>query len=122
MDELKVRLAAQQVDAILFIQASSGTSSTYMPPTIYTTANVTANGNTAYGQSTTQAIGGGYITKPWANYQVSLWQTEDQKVAWYASGQSRGNAFAKWDDLIESAVEETVDHLKDDGVLQEPSK
>lgn len=120
-DEMKARIVQQKIDSILVIQASSGTSSTYVPPTVYTTGSASVSGNTVTGQTTTQAVGGGYITKPWANYQTSLWATQDEKVVWYATGRSRGNAFAKWDDLIESAAEETISHMMEDGVMQEPS-
>lgn len=130
-EEMRKRIMEQQIDAILVISGHSGVNSTYVPPTIYTTANtnvngtVTGYGNTAYGnaqantQYTTQALGGGYINKPWAQYQTSLWETQDEKVVWYASGNASGNAFSNFDDLIQDAAEDTIGHMMDDGVMQE---
>jgi hypothetical protein len=118
-DEIKTQIQQQAIEVILVVQASNGTSSTYLPPTYYTTGSASVYGNTVTGQSTTQTFGGGYINKPWADYQTSLWSTQDGKVVWYATEHSRGNAFAKWGDLVESAAEETVSHMMDDGVIQE---
>lgn len=118
-DDISKRIAELHVDGVLMLKASSGVSSSYVPPTTYTTGTATVYGNTISGQSTTQTFGGYNVNKPWANYQVSFWSVADNKVAWYGSGKSRGNAFAEWSDLIESAAKETVSSMLDDGLLKE---
>jgi hypothetical protein len=111
------------VDAVLTLQPTgSGTSSTYVPQTSHTTGSATVIGNTVTGSSTTQTYGGYSIEKPWANSEVVLRSTSDGTVAWYATAASGGNAFAGWDDLINSASSKAVSKLVSDGVFQKLSK
>ncbi|MGB9430155.1 MAG: hypothetical protein WCC11_09845, partial [Gammaproteobacteria bacterium] len=131
--QITSRVAELHVDGVVILKpTASGTSSVYIPPTTETswTANVSANtyvnpySDTAYtngtvnGSSTTHTYGGFSIHKPWASFQATLWSTADNKIAWYATADSRGGGFAKWDDLIESAAEKTAKKLVADGVLQ----
>ncbi|MCI0453177.1 MAG: hypothetical protein L0Z51_12470 [Candidatus Latescibacteria bacterium] len=117
-DELKKRFAELGIDAVLTLQPTGGgTSSTYVPQTTQTTGNAQVIGNTITGSSTTQSYGGYNVSKPWSNFEASLWSTTDGEVAWYATAQSGGNAFAGWDDLIKSAAGKTVSKLVTDGVL-----
>lgn len=117
-EQTYTRIKDQKIDAVLILQPSdSGTSSSYVPPSYETQSNATVTGNMISGSSTTYTYGGYTLNKPWAKYEVSLIATEDGRVAWYATGQSRGNAYAGWDDLIESATSESVRKLVSDGVL-----
>lgn len=133
--QIASQLAELHVDGILMIKpTNSGVVSAYIPPTTQTTFNGTAftngsvssYGNTAYGSSTTNLYGssttytyGGFnVNKPWAVSQVILYSTGSDKVAWEAGASSRGNAFSKWDDLIESTAEKAAKKLVADGVLQ----
>lgn len=117
-EQIAERLSELQIDAVLTLQPTgSGTSSTYVPQTSHTTGRATVIGNTVTGSSTTQTYGGYYISKPWQNCEAVLWSTSDGKVVWYGTAASRGNAFAGWDDLINSASSKTVSKLVSDGVF-----
>ncbi|RUT74410.1 hypothetical protein [Marinobacter sp. NP-6] len=118
-EQIDARVKEQEIDAVLILQPSdSGTSSSYVPPSYETQSNATVTGNMISGSSTTYTYGGYTLNKPWAKYEVSLIAIVDGRVAWYATGQSRGNAYAGWDDLIESATSESVKKLVSDGVLR----
>jgi len=131
-DEVNKRLADQQIDAILVIVGNSGVKTSYEPPTIYANTTTNLNGTvspgyvnntvnlngTANQQTTIQALGGGEIDKPWAQYQTSLWETQDKKVVWYASGEVDGDAFSDFHQLVQDAAEDTIAHMMDDGVMQ----
>jgi len=122
-EDTSKKLAALHVDAVLTIRPiGSGTSSAYIPPTTYATGTAHAYGNTVTGTATSQTFGGFSVHKPWENLEITLYSIADKKIAWYATGQSHGNAHASWDDLIESAADKCVDKLLDDGVLQKPSE
>ena len=118
-EQIANRLAELHVDGVLMLKPINfGVSSAYIPPTTYITGSASVYGNTVYGSSTTQTFGGYNFLKPWASFQAILYSTSNDKVAWYATADSKGNAFAKWDDLIESAAERTAKKLVKDGVLQ----
>jgi hypothetical protein len=117
--EIGNRLFTLGIDGVLTFQPmSSGTSSTYTPPTSYTTGSAQIFGNTIIGSSRTHTYGGYNVSKPWSNYKAVLWSTAERRVVWYATGTAGGNAFAGWDDLIKSAAGKTVSQLAADGVLR----
>ena len=119
-EQIGAQLMDLEIDAILILQSSdSGTSSSYVPPTYNTQSSATVTGNMVSGSSTTYTSGGYTLNKPWANYEVSLIAVQDGRVAWYATGNSRGNAYAGWDDLIESVTSESVKKLVADRVLSQ---
>jgi hypothetical protein len=118
-EQIDSRLSELHVDAVLTLQpVGSGTSSSYVPQSSYTTGSATTSGGTVMGSSTTRTYGGYSVDKPWANYEAMLQSRSDGKVAWYATATSRGNAFAGWSDLINSATSATVGKLVLDGVLE----
>lgn len=121
--QINSKLAELHVDGILFLRpTNSGVSSAYIPPTTYTTGSASVYGNTVYGSTTTQSVGGFSVLKPWASFQAILYSAANDKIAWYGTADSSGNAFAKWDDLIESAAEKTAKKLVADGVLRPAPK
>jgi hypothetical protein len=120
-EEIEEKIRSLHIDGVLTMEPTgSGTSSTYIPPTTYVTGSAYSYGNTVSGTATAHTYGGFSVHKPFASYTITLFSIVDNKMAWYATAQSRGNAFASWDDLIEDAADECIDKLIDDGVLQEP--
>jgi hypothetical protein len=94
-EQIFARVMEFEIDSILILKTSnSGSSSHYVPPTYETQSSATIDGNMISGSSTTQTYGGYTLNKPWAQYEVSLTAIEDGRVAWYATGQSRGNEYA----------------------------
>jgi hypothetical protein len=119
VDDIATRLTDLQIDGVLVIQPTgSGATTTYVPQSSYTTGTATVHGNTVSGSSTTQTYGGYDVSKPWANYEATLYSTSDGKVAWYATAESTGNAFADWSDLINSVCGKTVNKLTADGLVR----
>lgn len=117
--QISSRLSELHIDGVLMLKpTNSGVVSAYIPPTTYTTGSASVYGDTVYASSTTQTFGGYNFLKPWASFQAILYSTSNDKIAWYATADSKGNAFAKWDDLIESAAERTAKKLVNDEVVQ----
>lgn len=117
-EEIMQILATAGVDGVLVIQpTNSGTNSSYIPQTSYTTGSASVVGNSVIGSATTTTQGGYSISKPWATYAVSLYSVTSGNVVWYATAQSSGNAYADWHDLIRSASGKAIDKLISDGAL-----
>lgn len=117
-EQIRETLQRLGVDAVLTLQPTgSGTTSTYVPQSSSTTSNAHITGNTIQGSSKTQTYGGYNVNKPWASFEATLWSTADDQVAWYATAESGGNAYAGWDNLIKSAAGKTISRLISDGVL-----
>jgi len=116
-EQIAARLTDLGIDGVLTLQpVGSGTSSSYIPQSSYTTGTASVSGNTVTGSSTTQTYGGYNVSKPWANLEAVLWSVADGQMAWYATATSKGNAFADWDDLIRSAAGKTASQLRADGI------
>jgi len=119
-EQIANRLSELKVDAVLTLQETgSGTSSKYIPQWSTGTVNANVIGNSVNGSITTTTHGGYNVSLPWANYEVILRSTSDNKVAWYATALSGGSQFANWHDLINSASIRTASELVSDGVLQQ---
>jgi hypothetical protein len=118
-DQIRENLQRLQIDAVLTLQPTgSGTSTSYVPQSSTTTSNAYVTGNTITGTSKTQTSGGYNINKPWASFEATLWSVADDQIAWYATAESGGNAYAGWDNLIKSAAGKTINGLVADGVLR----
>ncbi|MEK7775325.1 MAG: hypothetical protein AAB305_05525 [Candidatus Zixiibacteriota bacterium] len=110
-------------DAILVIgPLESGHSSTYIPKSSYGTTTGTGRvdsfGNIYYSsQSSTREYGGYNVNKPWANFQIDVYDAKTLDVVWTASAQSGGNAFAKWKTVIRSMAGQTVAKLAEQGLI-----
>jgi len=75
-------------------------------------------GNTINYLSHTQQYGGYYISKPRVRYEMRLFDVLTGNTAWVATSVTRGNAFARFDTLIGSLAETTVEKLKEDGLIK----
>lgn len=118
-DEISDRINELEIDGVLILQPTgSGLSSTYIPQTTHTTGSAQIFGNKITGSSTTETYGGYNVNKPWANYEAIFWSISEGKVAWYATATSGGNAFANWNDLINSACGKTIKKLAADGIIR----
>ncbi len=123
---LATRLRDSQIDGILTIGISGeGTTANYVPPAYHTTATTHgtaySSGGTIYGQATTNATtrttGGYYVHKPWATFELVLFDFAAGEKAWIASGRSNGGAGVSSWELVSSLVDATVARLIAEDVL-----
>ncbi len=122
-EQIRRKLAALDIDGVLALKPTgAGESSTYLSQMSHTTTTATVIGNAVHGSSTTVTSGGNRLVTQWANYEVFMLSTIDDKIAWYATAASKGNALLGWDDLIWSASRKTVRKLISDGVFRNPSE
>ena len=118
MEQTFNRLAELQVDGVLTIQPTgSGTTSSYIPQSSSTTGSAYSSGNMVTSSSRTQTYGGYSVSKPWASFEVTLYSIATGKVAWYATADTGGNAYAGWNTLVTSVSSKSVYKLIEDGVL-----
>ncbi len=117
-DEVEATIRGRGIEAVLVIQPTGqGTTSVYLPQSSYTTGSATISGNTVTGSSTTVTYGGYAVKKPWSKYEIYLWSVPDERVTWYATGLTRGNAYVNWEDLVRATARRLVGTLLDDGML-----
>lgn len=111
-------LTEQRIDgALLITQGQSGTNTNVLPTTTTTGCSLwTSSQGCVQTRSTTS--GGGTVSKPWAEYSVFFLDLHSMETAWIASASSSGNAFAGWDDLRSSMIDETLKALQADGILR----
>jgi hypothetical protein len=116
-DEIASILKTNNVDATLVISPEDAGSRTgYVPPT-YTSGCtlVTSNGCQ---QVTTTTRGGYAYSKPWAQFTAQLYDVQTGKVVWYASSNTRGNAYANSTILVRSMADKTIERLVEDGLIR----
>jgi hypothetical protein len=124
-DEMSDALRSNQIDGVLYISVGdAGVSQEYVPPTSTTTktkGTVSVYGNSAsYQERSKTTTDGGYtISKPWAKYEVKLFDAENGQNAWLASASTKGNAYANSNTVVNSFSSKTIDQLKNDGLIIE---
>lgn len=123
-DEDKVDLLLKNnIDAFISISVGeSGVSEVYVPQTSSTTkteGNVNVYGNTAsYKQKSKTTYQGGYtLNKPWAEFEIKLYDVSNSQMAWIASSFTGGNAYANKNTVINSYCGKTVDQLLEDNLI-----
>jgi hypothetical protein len=114
--------------ALVLFEKGKGATSTYVPPTTIgpgyasTTGTISGYGGLySYSGMTTYsppAVMPGYtITKPNAAYGAAIYDFRLGRQIWIAEIGSRGNAFATYTDLADSAAKAAVKRLKQDGLI-----
>ena len=123
-NEQKVELLLRyEIDAFLSIDVGErGVQNVYVPPTGSTTktkGEVSVYGNRAeYEEKSTTTVQGGYsISKPWAEFQINLYDVSSGSIAWIASSHTGGNGYASFTTVINSFCEKVVDQLKQDSLI-----
>lgn len=107
-------LRTNHIDATLLLEPhSTGTTTTYVPPTYKLTCSQWISG-TGCTQVTSSPSGGGEISKPWATFSAKLFDANTGAVAWIASGSGGGSAFANFGNVYEAIAATTVRQLAAD--------
>ena len=110
-------LRANRIDATLLLEPqSSGTSTTYVPPTYKLTCSQWLSG-TGCIQVTSSASGGGEISKPWATFSAKLFDATTGSVAWIATGSGGGGALTNMGSVYNAIANRTVRQLATDGLV-----
>jgi len=112
--EVSQILRANRIDATLLLEPeSSGTSTSYVPPTYKLSCSQWISG-TGCTQVTSSPSGGGEISKPWATFSAKLYDANSGSVAWIATGSGGGNAFANFGNVYSAIAATTVRQLASD--------
>lgn len=123
-EELRETLDIHGITSLLTIaDAGEGTNAVHVRnPSHARNAQTDCNG---YGWTvncqTTETVSGDEtikITKPWANYELRLFDRQQNRTVWVADIQSRGNGVATWGQMREMLVKSTIKQLTDDGVIE----
>ena len=118
-EELLKLLSENKVEGVLLVTLTDAyTTQAYVPASSSTYGQATLTGNTINYLSHTQQYGGYYISKPRVRYEMRLFDVLTGNTAWVATSVTRGNAFARFDTLIGSLAETTVEKLKEDGLIK----
>lgn len=118
-EELGDIILKHGIDAWLLIGLTgSGYSSTYVPKTTYTEGSATTIGNTTRGSARTRTYGGYSVSKPWASFDLKLYDVATGEVAWIATAKSGGNAFSDYGHLVRAIASKAATQLEKDQLLR----
>ena len=107
--ELRQVLDRYQIDGILVASLTDYyESQTYVPPTQITSGSVWVVSNYVRYSQTTNAIGGGIISRPRMKFEIRLYDRSSGEVAWLSQTFSKGNAFADFVTLADSLSRVTI--------------
>ena len=95
----------------------SYTQKSFVPGSSKTTGSATLSGNVVNYSSRTQQSGGYYISKPRVRYELKLLDVSTGKTIWVATSRTRGNAFARFDTLIQSLSQTAIRKLQEDKLI-----
>lgn len=128
-EEFGDAIRAAGVDSVIMIAVTdkvvreSYTPPTYVPGAV--TGYTSTFGNTTYlnvQQSPGYYTGGGTVRKPKATYKGEVIDVATGDIVWQSDATSRGNAFAKFDDLAVDVAQTTVAKLSKDRIIPSPPK
>ncbi|MBI3610446.1 MAG: hypothetical protein HY204_07075 [Nitrospirae bacterium] len=118
-EEIAAAIRDTQADGVLLVTLTDYyTQQYYVPGSSTTTGTATISGDIINYSGRTQNYGGFYISKPRVHYALKLFDASTWKVAWLATSVTGGNAFAKFDTLIQSLAETAVQKLQEDGAIR----
>jgi hypothetical protein len=112
-------LSERKITGVLLITLTDAYSKqVYVPASSSTQGQATLSGNTINFSSHTEEYGGYHVSKPRVRYEIRLYDVAKGSTAWLATSLTRGNAFARFDTLIGSLADTSVEKLKNDGLLK----
>jgi len=121
-EELVDTLLENDIDGALIIAFSDyWTTQSYIPQYSTTRGNASIIGNSIYYSQNTQTFGGYYISKPRVNFELRLYDTQTGNTAWIAKTHTRGNAFAKFNTLVNSLANKSVKTLMEENIISDYS-
>ncbi len=127
-------IARSGATAILMVTAgATGATVAQTPGTTTTTTHVVpVPGTTVYQGGKATTYGGGTTTSvttattpgltiryPFAKYRADMFDVKTGKQTWFASLESKGDAFTDQVDLVQNMVKTVVQQLREDGVVGE---
>ena len=118
-DEVLETLRRREITAILYVVPGASGARVVQRPTTTTTGCEIWSSSRGCVQTRSTTTGGS-ASRLRAEYSVSLVDAIDQSTIWTASASSSGNDFARQSNLRKSVVGKTLNHLRDDGILNRP--
>ena len=107
--ELRKILDQYNIDGILVASLTDYyESQTYVPPTQVTSGSVWVVSNYVRYSQTTNAIGGGIISRPRMKFEIRLYDRSSGEVAWLSQSFTSGNALADFVTLADSLSRVTI--------------
>lgn len=117
--ELVGILKKNNVDGVLVVALQDyWTSETYIPKSSSSRGSASLFGNSLYYQSYTREYGGYYVSKPVVKFEIRLFDSESEKIAWLGTSLTRGNAFANYNTLASSLAKKVVERLSEEKVVE----
>jgi hypothetical protein len=105
-------IQATGADAILTVQLTDSYSRYHTStPSYHTAGTVSTYGNTSYVNANTTQMGGVTTSKPVAEFRITVIDVETGARVLIADSTTRGNAYARKNDLFASLAQEIVDEL-----------
>lgn len=122
-DEIFAQLTRYNIDGALIIAFKDyWTTETYVPRSSSTTGRASVVGNTLYYNQQTYNYGGYSFIKPNMSFELRLYDVNSGRIAWIAKSNTRGNAFADINTLINSLASETSKKMLAEGLLSNHSR
>jgi hypothetical protein len=127
IDEVGEKLDKKGIQAVLIVMPlDAGVSKTTLPEELHSDTKSwlgRSSGGYYYNErSTIYKTGGQTIRKPWASFEVRLWDIASDDVVWYATAQTAGNAFASFTTVVRSMASKTVSRLSKAGLVGDRNK
>ena len=119
-DSLKaVIMIENQIDGCLMIYFGDKGIQQVQIPVIGTRTKGQMNviGNQIYSKEKTDYIGGQILDKPYAEFEMKLFDVTSGKMAWIADSYTGGNAYANFNTVYNSFCEKTVEKLSKDNLI-----
>ncbi|MAT39939.1 MAG: hypothetical protein CL946_10085 [Ectothiorhodospiraceae bacterium] len=108
--------------ALMFNLSKEGVDKGYTGDIVHTDSESetkqTRRGEKTTTETTTHYIPGIEYDKPWSQFQVSLVDLDSGENAWVATAFTKGNLFVNRDGTLSALAAETLDRLRDDGLVR----
>lgn len=117
-EELSQILIQNGIESFLVVaQSDYWITHKYIPRSSSTSGNAYSSGNNIHFQSTTQESGGYTISKPNAKYELRLFDTSTQNLAWIGNATVNGSAISGYNDLASGLANKLANQLLKDGII-----
>ncbi|MDR3598783.1 hypothetical protein [Clostridium sp.] len=116
----KVLMIESKIDGCLMIYFGDRGIDQVQIPVIgsSTKGTVNKNNNGATFSSLTTFIGGQVLDKPYAEFEIKLFDVVNGKTAWIANSFTGGNAYADFNDVYESFCDKVIYKLSKDNLIR----
>lgn len=112
------KLREQKIEGILAVALEDyWTAQTYVPRSSETTGEFKIYGGSLQYESYTKESGGYYISKPRVKFEIRLYDVASGEILWMATSATKGNAFANYDNLIESLSMKILEELVKEDII-----